>query len=135
MLADAALRAELAKRYPAMWQRVQSRRAFMQSALGLSLDRVGEQLKQALFEPARRLLAQKIVKRDPLRRRKMRQIVLAERDRKTVGEVISTLARQGLARAVQSPKAERNGIPLLPSRHDAAPVTPELVQQLRDELP
>jgi hypothetical protein len=60
---------------------------------------------------------------------------LAERDRKTVGEVISTLARQGLARAAQSPRAERNGIPLLPSRRDATPVTPELVQQLRDELP
>lgn len=60
---------------------------------------------------------------------------LAERDRKTVGEVISTLARQGLARGTRSPKAERNGIPLLPSRRGAAPVTPELVNQLRDELP
>jgi hypothetical protein len=40
-----------------------------------------------------------------------------------------------LARAAQSPRAERNGIPLLPSRRDATPVTPELVQQLRDELP
>lgn len=60
---------------------------------------------------------------------------LAERDRKTVGEVISTLARQGLARGTRSTKAERNGIPLLPSRRGAAPVTPELVNQLRDELP
>jgi hypothetical protein len=60
---------------------------------------------------------------------------LAERDQKTVGEVISTLARQGLARGARSPKAERNGIPLLPSRRGATPVTPELVNQLRDELP
>mgnify|MGYP000169678365 CR=1 FL=1 len=60
---------------------------------------------------------------------------LAERDRKTVGEVISTLARQGLTRGPRSARAERNGVPLLPSRRGAAPVTPELVNQLRDELP
>ncbi|MFT4101232.1 MAG: CopG family transcriptional regulator [Burkholderiaceae bacterium] len=60
---------------------------------------------------------------------------LAERDRKSVGEVISMLARQGLARGAQGARAERNGIPLLPSRRDAARVTPELVNQLRDELP
>lgn len=59
---------------------------------------------------------------------------LAERDQKTVGEVISTLARQGLTRGARSPKAERNGIALLPGRRGAAPVTPELVNQLRDEL-
>lgn len=61
---------------------------------------------------------------------------LAERDCKTVGEVISTLARQGLAReAAGAARGERNGVPLLPSRRDAVPVTPELVHQLRDELP
>jgi len=60
---------------------------------------------------------------------------LAERDQKSVGEVISTLARQGLARASGGARAERNGVPLLPSRRGAAPVTPELVNQLRDELP
>jgi hypothetical protein len=60
---------------------------------------------------------------------------LAERDQKSVGEVISTLARQGLARAVRGQRSERNGVPLLPSRRGAAPVTPELVNQLRDELP
>ena len=60
---------------------------------------------------------------------------LAERDRKTVGEVISALARQGLARSARSARAERNGVPLLPSRRDGVPVTPELVNQLRDELP
>lgn len=60
---------------------------------------------------------------------------LAERDRKSVGEVISTLARQGLARGARGARAERNGVPLLASRRGASPVTPELVNQLRDELP
>lgn len=60
---------------------------------------------------------------------------LAERDRKSVGEVISALARQGLARGARTARAERNGVPLLPSSRGAAPVTPELVNQLRDELP
>lgn len=60
---------------------------------------------------------------------------LAERDQKSVGEVISNLARQGLARGFRAARAERNGIPLLPSRRGAAPVTPELVNQLRDEMP
>ena len=60
---------------------------------------------------------------------------LAERDRKSVGEVISALARQGLARGSRIAQAERNGIPLLPRRRGATPVTPELVNQLRDELP
>ncbi len=59
---------------------------------------------------------------------------LAERDQKSVGEVISTLARQGLARGVRAKHSERNGIPLLPSRSGTAPVTPELVNRLRDEL-
>lgn len=60
---------------------------------------------------------------------------LAERDQRSVGEVISTLARRGLARASGGARTERNGVPLLPSRRGAAPVTPELVNQLRDELP
>ena len=60
---------------------------------------------------------------------------LAERDQKSVGEVISTLARQGLARGARGPRTERNGVPLLPTRRGAAPVTPQLVNQLRDELP
>jgi len=45
---------------------------------------------------------------------------LAERDRKTVGEVISELARQGLARATRVARTERNGVLLLPRRHDGA---------------
>jgi hypothetical protein len=57
---------------------------------------------------------------------------LAQRDNKSLGEVVSALARQGLARAARAPKADRNGIPLL--RRGTVPVTPELVNQLRDEL-
>lgn len=57
---------------------------------------------------------------------------LAEREHKSVGEIISILARQGLRKDV-SPQLERNGIPLLPIRKDATPVTLELVNQLRDE--
>jgi hypothetical protein len=60
---------------------------------------------------------------------------LAEREHKTVGEVISALARQGLTRSTRGVKAERNGVPLLPVGRGATPVTMELVNQLRDELP
>ncbi len=60
---------------------------------------------------------------------------LAERGRRTVGEVISTLARRGLTRGGRSARAERNGIPLLPSGESASPVTLELVNRLRDEQP
>ncbi len=60
---------------------------------------------------------------------------LAEREQRTVGEVISNLARLGLARSGRSARSERNGIPLLPGRKNAKPVTMELVNQLRDELP
>ena len=60
---------------------------------------------------------------------------LAERDRKTVGEVVSALARQGLSRGARSARAARNGVPLLPLRKGAAPVTLEIVNQLRDERP
>jgi hypothetical protein len=52
----------------------------------------------------------------------------------SVGAIISTWARAGL-RPAAVPPATRNGIPLLPLRADATPVTPELVNQLRDELP
>ena len=60
---------------------------------------------------------------------------LAEREQRTLGEVITSLARQGLSRAGRSSRTERNGIPLLPSRKSALPVTLELVNQLRDEQP
>jgi hypothetical protein len=60
---------------------------------------------------------------------------LAEREHRSIGEVISALARQGLSRGTRSNKAERNGIPLLPGRKTAVPVTLDLVNQLRDERP
>jgi hypothetical protein len=58
---------------------------------------------------------------------------LAERENKSVGEVISALARQGLVRTSRPGKTDRNGIPLL--RRGATPISMELVNQLRDELP
>jgi len=60
---------------------------------------------------------------------------LAKRDRKTVGEVVSALARQGLAQATPAARVERNGVLLLPTHRVATTVTPELVNQLRDERP
>ena len=58
---------------------------------------------------------------------------LAERERKSIDEVISALARQGLTRSTRNSRQVRNGVPLLPARKDSAPVTLELVNQLRDE--
>lgn len=60
---------------------------------------------------------------------------LAEREQRSLGEVISMLARQGLTRGARSGKSERNGIPLLPNRKASVPVTLELVNMLRDEQP
>jgi hypothetical protein len=59
---------------------------------------------------------------------------VAERERRTIGEVLSSLARQGLKRDA-SAGGMRNGIRLLPAQASASPVTMELVNQLRDELP
>ena len=59
---------------------------------------------------------------------------LAARERKTVGEVISALARQSMRPSASFAKT-RSGIPLLPVRPDARPVTLEMVNKLRDELP
>jgi len=59
---------------------------------------------------------------------------MAQRQHKSVGEVISALSRQTL----QPPKAHhefRNGVPLLRVKPGSGAVTPELVNQLRDELP
>ncbi len=60
---------------------------------------------------------------------------LAERQRKTVGEVVSALARQGLQRGSRGTSAVRNGVALLPKRKTATAVTMAFVNQLRDELP
>ena len=59
---------------------------------------------------------------------------LAATERKSVGEVISLLARKALC-PVGSPGRTRNGVPLLPVGPDTRRITSELVQQLRDELP
>ena len=59
---------------------------------------------------------------------------LAARQRKPLGEIISSLARQAL-RPTPPPGQTRNGIPLLPLRPNTPPITPELVNQLRDEPP
>ncbi len=59
---------------------------------------------------------------------------LAARQRKSVGEVISVLARRALQPNTPS-GGVRNGVPLLPRRAGAAPITPDLVNELRDELP
>lgn len=58
---------------------------------------------------------------------------LAARQHKTVGEVLSELARQALRPASSKPRRERNGVPLLAQKAGATPVTLELVNQLRDE--
>ncbi len=58
---------------------------------------------------------------------------LAARQHKSVGEVISMLARQALRPTIVK-GIERNGVPLLSMRADATPVTMGLIHQLRDEL-
>jgi len=60
---------------------------------------------------------------------------LAEREQKTIGAVISSLASLGLASRSGGLRTERNGIPLLPHGKNASPVTLEQVNQLRDERP
>jgi hypothetical protein len=59
---------------------------------------------------------------------------LAAMEKKSVGEVISALARKALL-PTDSAARTRNGVPLLPVREDTPRITSELVQQLREELP
>jgi hypothetical protein len=59
---------------------------------------------------------------------------IADHERRSLGAVISDLARQSL-RGQPEPQQYRNGIPLLPSRGRPGSVTLELVNKLRDELP
>ena len=59
---------------------------------------------------------------------------IASLQRKSVGEVISALARQALQPARLS-QATRNGVPLLQTQTGAVPVTLDMVNKLRDELP
>ncbi|HTE83446.1 MAG TPA: CopG family transcriptional regulator [Dehalococcoidia bacterium] len=58
---------------------------------------------------------------------------IARHKRRSVGKVVSDLARQALTQRV--PLTTRHGIPQLPVRPDAGIVTLELVNQLRDESP
>ena len=58
---------------------------------------------------------------------------MADRQHRSLGDVVSDLARQALTR--QIPRIERNGLPLLPVRDQKAAVTLELVNTLRDEAP
>lgn len=59
---------------------------------------------------------------------------LANTERKSIGEVISALARRALRPANPNEKT-RNGVPLLPLRANTPRVTSELVKQLSEELP
>lgn len=59
---------------------------------------------------------------------------LAARQKKSVGEVLSALARESL-RPTAAKSRTRNGVPLLPVQGNAAPVTLEVVNRLRDESP
>ncbi|HVI98841.1 MAG TPA: hypothetical protein VM657_07220 [Sphingomonas sp.] len=58
---------------------------------------------------------------------------IARQQRKSVGEVVSDLARRALRRP--RARASRNGVPLLPVTDARAIVTLETVNVLRDELP
>jgi hypothetical protein len=59
---------------------------------------------------------------------------MAATERKSVGEVISGLARTAM-QPVPSKRRTRNGVPLLPMRPGGQRVTSELVRQLQEELP
>lgn len=58
---------------------------------------------------------------------------MAQLQHRSIGEVVSDLARRALHRPQSS--TMRNGIPLLPRGDDDAVVTLETVTGLRDELP
>ncbi len=59
---------------------------------------------------------------------------LAAATGRTAGQVVSDLARKGLAPAQGGPPASRNGVPVLSSRGaDASRVTMRRIEQLRDD--
>lgn len=58
---------------------------------------------------------------------------MAAMENKSVGEVISSLARQALVPPEPAIKT-RNGVPLLKVRKGTPRVTSELVKQLREQL-
>ena len=59
---------------------------------------------------------------------------MAAVEKKSVGEVLSSLARRALSPA-ESKSRTRNGVPLLKVRKGAQRVTSELVRRLREDLP
>jgi hypothetical protein len=58
---------------------------------------------------------------------------IATQQRRSIGDVISDLARRSLDRPLA--QGERNGIPLLSPRPGSPPITLDLVNRLRDETP
>ena len=58
---------------------------------------------------------------------------IADEQRKSIGEVISDLAKRGLSRPVEL--GSRAGVPVLKVRDPAARVSIETVNGLRDETP
>jgi len=58
---------------------------------------------------------------------------MALNEKKSVGEVISSLARRALSPS-ESVRKTRNGVPLLKLRKGAPRVSSELVHRLREEL-
>jgi hypothetical protein len=57
---------------------------------------------------------------------------LAHQQHKSLGEVVSELARRALHRPAAA--TVRNGVPLLPVQNPGAVVTMDIVNALRDEL-
>jgi hypothetical protein len=58
---------------------------------------------------------------------------IARQRKMTVGRVLSDLARKSLTR--RPPVSRKHSLPLFPVQPDAGPVTLELVNHLRDEVP
>lgn len=59
---------------------------------------------------------------------------LATRQKKPVGEVVSTIFRKGLA-TNEPTRSSRNGITLFPLREGAGVVTPEIIEELLYDEP
>ena len=59
--------------------------------------------------------------------------VMAEQQDRSVGQIISGLARQSFRKS--SFTGALNGVPLLTPRFHGVPITSEVVNTLRDELP
>ena len=59
---------------------------------------------------------------------------LASVENRSMGKVLSDLAREALIKRVPAAGfSKRNGVPLLPRRSGAPPVTMELIDRIREE--